>query len=163
MKELLENISTRERGFLGVGVTLAVFFLLYFLIIEPIGKGFAKYKTEVPKKRETLVWMQTARREVVKLMAAGTGTQKGKSYSSPLVTIEKTAKQWKLDTSLKRVEPEGENNVKVWIEEAIFDDLVLWLQLLRNEYHIDVASINVDKKDATGYVDARITFVEAGT
>ena len=44
------------------------------------------------------------------------------------------------------------------MEEAIFDDLVLWLQLLQSDYHIRVSTINVDKKSSPGYVDARITF-----
>lgn len=156
MKELFENISTRERIFLGAGGAFVVLSLFYFLIVAPVSKSFKKHRKEVPEKQATLAWMQEAQREVAKLRVSG---NKGKkAYSSPLITIEKTARQWKLDGSLKRMEPDGDQSIKVWMEEAIFDDLILWLQLLQSDYQIVVSTINVEKKTAPGYVDARITF-----
>lgn len=159
MKELFEKISTRERIFLGAGGAFVAIFLLYLLIWAPVSKSFKKHRKDVPEKQETLAWMQEAQREAAKFMVSG---NKGKkAYSSPLITIEKTARQWKLDGSLKRVEPDGDKGIKVWMEEAIFDDLVLWLQLLQSDYQIVVSTINVEKKAAPGYVDARITFAGA--
>jgi general secretion pathway protein M len=157
MKELFENISTRERLFLGVGGAFVVLFMFYFLIVAPVSKSFKKYRKEVPEKQGTLVWLQEAQREVARLTVSGS-KEKNKAYSSPMITIEKTARQWKLDTSLKRVEPDGDQGIKVWMDDAIFDDLVLWLQLLQSDFQIVVSTINVERKTSPGYVDARITF-----
>ena len=158
MKDLFVKTSTRERLFLAVGGLVLAVFVLYQLVFSPFFSGLAHYRSDVPEKRKTLIWMQSAQREVARLMASGRGVKRGGKGTSPLVAIEKTTKQWKLDRSLKRFEPEGEVGVKVWIEDAIFDDLILWLMQLQNDYEIIVDTLTVEKKSAPGYVDARITF-----
>lgn len=161
MKDIFANTTTRERLFLAAGGLILLVFTLHQLIFSPFFSSLERYRNDLPMKRETLSWMQKSQREVAKLMASGRSIQAAGKGASPLVAIEKTTKQWKLDTSLKRVEPEGESGVKVWIEEAIFDDLILWLQQLQNEYGITVDTLTVESKNAPGYVDARITFAGA--
>jgi len=159
MNEFLEKISVRERIFLGSGGAALLLVMLYALVLSPFIENLARYEKEVPEKREQLVWMQSAAKELAGRVRIAAGQRKKNGESSPLVVIEKTSRQWQLDTNLKRVEPDGENGVKVWFEEAVFDDLALWLRLLVDEYGLQVASFSADSRDAPGIVDARITFI----
>jgi general secretion pathway protein M len=77
---------------------------------------------------------------------------------SLLGVIDQTAKSSGLGAAMKRVKPEGENKVSVWMEDAAFDDMVRWLETLRRTYGVEIDNIIVDRKNVAGKVDARIEF-----
>ncbi len=58
---------------------------------------------------------------------------------------------------MKRIEPEGQNSVRVWLEQAAFDDVIQWLQNLKRDYGIHTADIVIERQAAAGRVNARLT------
>lgn len=80
---------------------------------------------------------------------------------SLLGVADQSAKSGNLGPAMKRIEPEGQHSARVWLEQAAFDDLMLWLQGLKRDYGIHAADIVIERQEAAGRVNARIT-LESG-
>lgn len=161
MKSYLANLTRRERlilitGFLGVGLLLG-----YVLVIEPFQTALDDYHREIPARENDLAVMKQAAQEIIYLRQAPEDSgDKSTSSSGPLSAIDASAEELGLGRSLKRMEPEGKEKVKIWLEEALFDDILRWLSLLKSSYGIKTGEILTEGSDRSGYVDARITLVK---
>ena len=80
------------------------------------------------------------------------------SGQSLLSLVDRTAKSGRLGTALKRVQPDGDEKVGVWLEAANFDDLVRWLAALETRHGVRVVSSVFQALEASGSVDARLVF-----
>ena len=80
-----------------------------------------------------------------------------------MTVIDQAAKQSGLAGKLKRIEPDGENGAKVWMEDAEFDAIMRWTLLLEEEHAIRVTAFSAEPlPERTGYVKARLTLVGRG-
>ena len=59
-----------------------------------------------------------------------------------LAVTDSTARAGGLAAELKRVEPEGRDSVRVWLDGAAFDVLVKWLVTLSSTHGIQVEGLN---------------------
>ena len=146
---------------LAAGGAAVVALLIYALVVAPFYKDLKRQRQEVPQKRALLVWMTDAARQVEELRAGVIG-QASSDPGAQLSVIEQTAKEFNLGGSLKRVEPKEEDSVRVWLEDAIFEDVLLWLADLENNYGIAAVSVSAERKNIPGYVDARIVLQGTG-
>ena len=162
MKEWWIGLTRRERLMVGVAGLVILFGVLYFAMVEPFFGRLGRYRQEVPEKRDLLVWMQDKDQEIRALRATGAGASGAKSGGSVMVVIDQTAQKQGLSKSLNRIEPEGENGAKVWLEDLAYDDLMLWLQLLETKQGIRVTAFSAEPDDGSGYVKARITLAGGG-
>jgi general secretion pathway protein M len=76
-----------------------------------------------------------------------------------LTLVDRTAKQNELSKYIQRLKPQDNDSVQLWLEKAPFDGLVLWLALLVRQYGIGLDSISIDRDEASGLVDARLTLL----
>ncbi len=159
MKDYLANLSRRERFILLAGLLVGGTMLLYILLIEPFQSSLNTYRRQIPAKEKTFAWMTQAAREIIYLRENRSSTTLTSS-SAPLSIIDSSAGEVGLSRSLKRVEPEGKDTVKIWLEEALFDDILSWLSLLRTSHGIQAREILAESLDRSGYVKARITLVQ---
>lgn len=58
--------------------------------------------------------------------------------------------------TIRRLEPEG-NRIRVSLEDATFDALVLWLESLWGDHGLRVNEIEVSRRPAPGIVNATLT------
>ena len=63
---------------------------------------------------------------------------------------------------MKRIEPDGQELVRVSLEQASFDDMVTWLGSLQRSFGVSVADVSIDRQAASGRVNARITLKRSG-
>jgi general secretion pathway protein M len=158
MKAWLVSLAARERIMVIVGATALVLFLLYALIWSPVRSGYLDLQESVAVKRDTAVWMQESAQRLAQLKRSRGPVASGLGGQSLLALADKTARSDGLGDALKRVEPEGSNNVKVWLEGASFDVLVAWLGSLSNKYGINVDTITLERvSEAAGRINARLT------
>lgn len=156
MKDWLANLDARERHALIAGGIALILFLFYFAGWRPFSIRLEQATQQVEQQRATYQWMQTKAQEVKRLRSAVPAIQRTGGQSL-LATVDHTARAGGLGNALKRVEPESGNNVRVWLDGASFDQLVLWLSQLQEKYGIQVASINVERQESPGMVTARLT------
>jgi len=159
MKQLIANLSRRDRLLLAAGAGGALLVLLFLIAWLPFGRHVDRLRDNVAAQRETRVWMQQAAAEV-KQLRGSTPARKGAGQSL-LAAADSTARQHGLAAAMKRVEPDGADKVRIRLEQAGFDDMMRWLELLVREHGVRIESITIDGRNQTGVVDARLT-LQAG-
>jgi general secretion pathway protein M len=161
MKDWFNGLEVNERRMLIGGGTLLLVMLLYVGIWEPLHKKVESLRVSTAKQEAELAWMRSAAQEVKQLRGRGGQRAKPASGQSLLSLVDRTAKSGRLGTALKRVQPDGEQKVRVWLEAASFDDTVRWLTTLETRHGISVVSSVFQALEDAGQVDARLVF-EAG-
>lgn len=157
MKEKWQQLSLREKRLVILTSIVVVITLLYFLGWEPLQDGIQTSRVRVKAQHDTLAQMQEQAAEAKQLLTAQRRAgANSRSSSSLLVIIERTAQTKKLKSRLQKVQPEGQDGVRVWVENASFDRLIDWLALLEKQNTIYVSEIIIERQKEPGRVNSRI-------
>jgi general secretion pathway protein M len=157
MRAWLESLAPRERLMVMAAAVLVVLLLIYSLVWSPLRGGYLELRDNVAGQRDTSVWMQESAQRLAQLRQSGAGG-KGLGGQSLLSLADSTARVGGLASALKRVEPEGGNSVRVWLEGASFDQLIRWLGGLAERNGISADTVSIERvTDAVGRVNARLT------
>jgi len=78
------------------------------------------------------------------------------SGESPIVIIDRSAREAGLGSSLSGSEPGSGGTLSVRLEKAPFDVLVVWLARLAQQNGVTVDSAIIEKSGAPGLVNANI-------
>ena len=158
MKDWFNGLGSRERLLLISGAAVLGVFLLYALIFSPMHTSYETLKTRVVAQRDTNSWMKQSAQLLQQLKSSRGPAAQGLGGKSLLAMADSTARSNALGPFLKRVEPEGRKNVRVWLEGASFDQMVKWLGQLSSAYGIGIDSITMERSsDTAGRVNARLT------
>jgi general secretion pathway protein M len=165
MKAWLASLDPRERNALIFGGILLAMVLIYVLVWQPFNARATRLEQTVQEQRALKQWMQNAALEVQRLRATQVpaSMRAGMGGQSLLAVVDQAARKDRLGTVLKRIEPEGTSIVRVWFEQAIFDDVLLWLGDLQNTYGVRITSISIDHQNGSaGSVNARVELEGGG-
>ncbi len=165
MNQWWAGLSSREQRIMIIGVIAAGLTLVYLLAVEPFVKHMQELDTSIREQTELLQWMQHSEQQINTLRAdtGSPGRRVSSEGGSLLALVDQTAKRSKLGKAIKRVEPEGSQGVRLWLEQASFDSVLLWLEKIKREYGIEVSRINIEQLDSPGLVNARISLARGGT
>ncbi|MEN8206839.1 MAG: type II secretion system protein M [Pseudomonadota bacterium] len=157
MKAWLDNLEPRERMMLAAGATLLVLFLIYILVLSPIHSGYDTLRNTVDEQRTTALWMQESVQTLARLKRSSGRAAQGLGGRSLLSVADSTARAGGLGPALKRVEPEGSDSVRVWLDGAPFDVLVKWLGTLSTIHGVNAETVTIERSGTAGRVNARLT------
>lgn len=160
MKDWFLNLTQRERVMVQVASTVVLVFFVYLFIFEPINNNYAKNKKNVKMATETLDWMRTAANEVKQLGGGRVQQPRNQGKQFVLSVVDRSARKAGLASVMKRVQPEGDSNVRVWFENVVFDELITWLALLESRHGLHVNEINIEQSESIGLVNVRV-FLES--
>lgn len=160
MKEWFQGLTQRERVMVQVTAVVLVIFILYLVVIAPISNSYSRNKKNVESATETLAWMRSAATEVKSIQSSGGAVSGPQGKQFVLSTIDRSAKKAGLAAVMKRVQPEGESGVRVWFENAAFDELIKWLAMIETKHGLLVNEINVEQTESSGLVNVRV-FLES--
>ncbi|MEJ2609626.1 MAG: type II secretion system protein M [Candidatus Thiodiazotropha sp.] len=161
MKQWWSSKSPQEHLAIIIG-SLAVLVLLFYLAIwRPFSQNLEKKVVLVKSQESTLQWMQE-NSNLIKRMQARQGSKRGKTNEALLTLVDRTAKSIRLREQIQRIKPQGDNKVQLWVEEASFDLLIRWLGQLTQDYALEIESLNIDRQDAPGLVNARLVLQRGG-
>lgn len=155
IKDWLASLEQREQRLVIAGAVLATIMILYLAIWSPLSSSVENLRVTTRDQETTLVWMRQAAQQVKKLRGSSRGA-KPASGQSLLTLVDSTAKAGRLGTAVKRVQPDGEQKVRVWMEAASFDDVIRWLVLLESRHGIGIESTVFEVKENPGRVDVRL-------
>ncbi len=158
MKAWFLGLQQQERMTVAGGAIVLMLMLFYVAIWDPVHTGVAQLEKNIAKQGPLLEWMKQAASEV-KALRGSQSAKKITSGQSLLSLIDSTAKKGQLGNALKRVKPDGDKKVSVWLEQASFDDMIKWLENINKTYAIEVSSLVIDRKDTPGIIDSRIVLV----
>lgn len=157
MKEWLAGLEPRERMLVYAAAAVVGVILVYAIFIQPLYSKYDQLVDSVDQQRETVQWMQQNAVTIRQLKGAGPAAGQGLAGRSLLSVADSEARSARLGPALKRVEPEGSDAVRVWLDGASFDELVGWLDVMSSRYGADVDTITLERAEAAGLVNARLT------
>ncbi len=161
MKQWWSGLQASERRILIWGAVALGLILPYFAIWSPIQGDIEVLQQQVQEQQAVKRWMNQASAEV-KQLGGGSVAVQPRDGRSLLAVVDQTAKRSGLGPGLKRLEPEGQAAVKVWLEQVSFDDMLRWLSSMEQKNGLAVATITIDRQDVAGRVNARLTLEMAG-
>lgn len=163
MKAWWLGLQASERRILIIGAVVLLLVLPYFGLWLPLQDQVATLEKEVKEQQAVKRWMQQAAAEVKQLGGnVAPVAMQPRDGRSLLAVVDQTAKRSGLGPGLKRLEPEGQGAVRVWLEQVVFDDMVRWLAGLEQQNGLRVNTITIDRQDAPGLVDVRMTLEAPG-
>lgn len=155
------GLTGRDRRMLILGVLFLCCALPVWLIWLPLLDRLDEARRSSLRLQTDLAWMEQAAATLRTAGADGHSAPGQARTQSLLGLVDVTARRAALVGTLRRVQPEGAQDVRVWIEDAPFDAVMLWLNELEQGYGIAVLSLVVDRLPASGRVNARILLREA--
>jgi type II secretory pathway component PulM len=156
MKAWLESLEARERIFVLGGAVAAVVALFYAFVWTPLDRGQQSMQESVVSWQRAL----TEIRPLKGMQAPATATARPQAgQQTPVVIVDRTLRARGLDRALRRSQPTTSDGIRVEFENVAFDDLVLWLDDLGNQYSMQVASgsFSPGSEGARGRVNATLT------
>lgn len=151
------GLQQRERQLVLTASIVVITTLLYLLIWEPIVNGVGDQKQKYDSQADILDWMQTAAVEVRTLKATGAAKRQTNSSQPVTLLVEQSAAAAGLKPFIRKLESTSNKGARITIDEASFDQLLLWLNTLQTQYGISVTSANLDRVEKPGAVNARMT------
>lgn len=155
MQATLQQLAPRERIMVLAGSAVVLVTLVYLAVWEPLVRAHGQRQLELERARALSV-----RIEQIGARVQGSGAARRVDRSTSLLAaVDQTSRSPVLGKAPSRVQPEGDREVKIWLEDVGFDNLLRWLQELESRYDITPSSAEIERGDTAGVVDARVTLI----
>jgi len=155
MQGRFDALAPRERLLVLIGGFVGMLTLLYLLVWEPLVLAHSAREHDLEAARALANRIESVSAE---LASQGSGTAVNRSLSL-LAAVDQTSRSPTLGKAPTRIQPEGDREVKIWLEDVPFDNLLRWLVELETRYGIAASSAEVDRGAMAGTVNARLTLV----
>ncbi len=162
MKAWWLSKNPREQMALVAATAALLLFLLYLLAWQPFVESVEQKRLQVKSQQVTLDWMKQNLGEIQRLRSQRRTAGTSHTNEALLTLVDRTAKQSQLRQQIQRIKPQGDDTVQLWVEQAAFDTLVKWLGGLSQQYGIQIESLNIDRQELPGIVNARLVLQRAG-
>lgn len=156
MKNWFISREPREQVILSLA-GVALICMMYFLFVwEPLKLSNQNLSLRINEASELQTWLSHVGPELVSLKGNAVNSSSS-NRGSVLSIADRSAKASGLGSSVKRMQPDGENMSRVWFENAPFNSLLAWLLQLENQNAIFVTEMNINRETQAGHVKARLT------
>ena len=164
MKDLMDSalswlraLAPRERVMVVLCAAVVMLTLVYVAGWKPLVDAHQRREAALERARGIATRIEQAAAEI----KASGPARAVDSTTSLLAAVDQTSRSPTLGKTPSRVQPEGEKEVKVWIDDVPFDNLLRWLQELEQKYGISTSSAEIERSSAPGLVNVRVTLVRA--
>jgi len=151
------GLQQRERQMVVAAAALVVLTLFYLMIWEPVHNALDEQRLQYENQRSTFIWMTQAAEEARLLKATGARNVIRNNNQPVSLLVERSATTAGMKSSISKIETSGDKGARVMLEAASFDQMLLWLNTLRQQYGIAVSSASIDRNETAGAVNARLT------
>jgi len=158
IKQWYNSLPSKEQWMVsGTGI-LIIITLFYLVVWEPLHVSLETEQQKQNSQKEILFWMQQAATEVKSLRSSGRrNTVRDRNKPTSLI-IEQTINNAGLKSSVTKIESSGKNGARVTLNEASFNQILVWLNTLATHNAIQVVSANIERASKPGRANARLTF-----
>ena len=161
MRDWWDNLEGREQMFVLSGGLFVVVVLLYALVWVPFDKNHEQLASNVSNWERSLAELRPLRGSL------STSSQSGgvaiSSNQAPIIIVDQTLRSRGLEQFRRRSQPTTSNGIRVEFENVAFDELVLWLGDLSDQYamHVQAGSLSVASQAGPGRINASLTLERA--
>lgn len=158
LKQNFYNLGERDQKLLVTMIALLVVTLFYIGIWEPIHLSLEKQKADQLTQTEIYGWMQNAAVEARQLKSSGSKPGRISKTNSPVsIVAEQSARTSGLKDRIGKIESSGKDRAQVKVDNAQFNQMLLWINTLKTRYGIHVASAKIERTDKDGFINARLS------
>lgn len=154
LRQRFDALEVRERRFLVAGALVVLVSIVFLAVVQPLRSYHANLENRIAAERELVAWMRSAT-EI--LQKRGPQQQPAAQNGSLLTITDSSARDIGLAQSLRRIQQEGDSAVRVRLESASFDTIVLWLENLQQRHGVVATEMSVERLDAPGLINASVT------
>jgi general secretion pathway protein M len=160
LKDWFFSLKPRERAIVAGGSVLVLLIAIYMLGLAPFYSAVNSRAERVARKEADLAWMRSVGGEVMALNVSGQAV--APSNESLVVLIDRAARECGLGSALTGQTPSGDNGIRVRLEQAEFDKLVVCLGSLQQAHSVTIESANIDRTGKPGFVNASLVLTRLG-
>jgi len=158
VKEYLNALESRERNLVIVAAVMVALTLPYQFAWKPFSESFDNVNVRVTSKRNQLAIMQQQAITIKKLQGAGAViSQPGRQFLSNVINTD--ANRNGLASALS-IKADGQNSLRVSMDNVPFDKVMDWLDQLTSKNGIIVSKLTVDRQPSVGRVNVSV-YLEA--
>jgi general secretion pathway protein M len=158
MRRWWRSLQERERRVLVAGAAALVLVLAYGLVWLPFGKSREQAREDLARSEAALTWSRQAAAQIISLRRSA----RAEPDPRPLLSIvDSTAKGSGLDGVIRRIQPIGQNDVRVSLDGASYRALMAWLVQLHGK-GVRAVELSIQRENDPGKVTANLTLNRAG-
>lgn len=154
MLKQYEMMPSRDRMALKLLSFVLIIVFMYFALWQPAYTYKKDAETYLQQQKDLLA-LVVQNKASLKSLANNSSTVTTLNSQQLVSSVTNLAKH--AGVVLKRFEPSGEKEIKVWVDDASFDKMMTWLTTMKRTLNVRVEQISVEKSDAQGLVSARLT------
>ena len=161
MKDWFYGLEDRERLFVAIGAIIVVLALIYGLAWAPLDKKHRDTQASVSDGQRSLAELRPLKGMASQPLSSATPARG--AQQSPIIIVDQTLRSRGLERYRKRSQPTSSNGIRVEFEDVAFDDLVLWLGDLSEQYRMTVqaGSLAAGSRAGPGRINAALTLERA--
>ncbi len=162
MRDWFETLEAREQLFVAVGAVAVVLALIYLLAWVPLDKKHTELRSDIDSWQRSLVDLRPLSVRA-KSSDPSRAAAAGNSQLAPIIIVDETLRIRGLDRYRRRSQPTTSNGIRVEFENVAFDELVLWLGDLSEQYamHVQAGSFTPGAQSPSGRINATLTLERA--
>lgn len=160
IRQWFDKLAPRERWMVTGGALFALVALVFALVIRPVYQARERAVERVSGQRQLLTDIEQVARRFGPQAAPSAATPAGNE--SILVLIDRSTRERGLSGYLKRNQPEGTDGVRLRMENAPFDELLLWLSDVQSGQGLAAVSASFDPAGEPGRVNANLVLSPVG-
>jgi general secretion pathway protein M len=163
MKDWFTGLETREQAFVAGGAAFVIIALVYALLWLPFDRNHQQLADSVDDWERSIAELGPLRSLAAAAQEAGRRPAAVNSQQAPIIIVDQTLRGRGLDQYRRRSQPTTSNGVRVEFEGVAFDELVLWLGDLSNDYgmHVQAGSLSAVTQAGPGRINASLTLERA--
>lgn len=156
--ERYRALTPREQWALILCTIVVVVFLVNVAIVKPIGHMQADRQSRLETAQAIARKLDMAE---VALRNGGGPHPVASGGGSLLSVIDQAQSDPHLGKKADRIQPNGDKEVRIWLSDVSFDGLVQWLGELKARRGIVPDTLDIERKDKPGSVDANLSLVRS--
>lgn len=161
LKNWFFGLQPRERWIVGVGGVLAAIIIVYMFALAPFYSAVNARAERVAQKQADLAWMRSVAGDVMALSRDAAPVAAASTGESLVVVVDRAARECGLGSALTGQTPNGANGIRVRLERAEFNKLVLCLASLQQAHAVSIESATIDRTSEPGLVNASLVLNRA--
>ena len=146
-------------------ILILILFAVLITLVTPIYivNPFIEKQQNLKKRIAELEWSIVEIKHLKKIRSNASENLLIKQNSESMVVIvDRVLRDNNMLSTLQRSQPTGENQIRLDLENVLFNTLIQSLVQFSNQYNIDISDANISESqiNSPGFVNATITLIE---
>jgi len=157
MRIWFDSLESREKILIVFASIFVIITSTYMLILAPMMKERDSLNISIKDWESSII--EISHLKQLDAQSQLTINDQNKSEQSLVVIVDISLREYNLYQSLQRSLPNGNDSIRVELQEASFNDLILWIEELDSMYNLKVVSANfsLPSNEEYGFVNTSLT------